>query len=168
MKQIIIFVLTLLFFLSCVLGVAVSPVTIDGGDEFIVINNLDRNVDYVVKGDFVCEPQAFSLSKGERQVVKVYGSGVGEIVVYELLGEDLGFVNGVALNVDRNLDNRLTGDAVLDYSDFGNTRKYSLLILVGIVVIIFGVVGFKNYEWILARFKNRNLKSIENGISNDS
>jgi hypothetical protein len=152
MKWISCLFLFFLFF-PLVLGVAVTPVSLEGSGEFIVVNNLDEVVDYVIEGDFVCSPNSFSLGADEMQKVLVQGSGVGEVLVYEIVDlKGIGLVNGVAVKVDNSVSNRITGDAVFDFSSYSST-DYSWVGLAVIVLLVLGIVVWKNKEWLIRRLK---------------
>ncbi len=141
-------------FLPFVLGVAVTPINLEGSSEFVVVNNLDSKVDYVVNGDFVCEPSSFSLGAKEMQSVSVQGTGVGEIIVYEVVDvAGIGLVNGVVVSVDNSVSNKITGDAVFDFSSYSNS-DYSWLSIVLIICLVLGIVAWKNRDWIMEKVKN--------------
>jgi len=144
--RMVMYLLVFFFFLPFVLGVAVAPVSLEGASEFVVVNNLEESVDYVVEGDFVCSPDSFTLGAGEMQKVFVQGSGVGEVVVYELVDiGGIGLVNGVAVQVDNSVSNRITGSSVFDFSGYSE-QNYSWVGLVLIVLVVLGVLVWKNWE----------------------
>ena len=141
------------FFFPFVFGLAVAPASLEGSNEFVVVNNLDDSVDYVVEGDFVCDPDSFSLGAGEVQSVKVQGSGVGEVLVYELVDvSGIGLVNGVAVKVDNSVENRITGSSVFDFSSYSD-KDYSWVGLLCIVLLVLGVLVWKNLEWLRQKWK---------------
>lgn len=138
----------LLLFLPFILGVAVAPTSLNGEGEVFVVNNMDQQVDYVVKGDFFVEPSKFSLGYGDIQKVEVSGAGSGRIVVYEVLGDDVNVVNAVAVKVENDVDNLITGNAALNLGDLGGVN-YSMWIVIGIVVLVGLVIwGKKGWQWV--------------------
>ena len=141
------------FFFPFVFGLAVAPASLEGANEFVVVNNLDEKVDYVVEGDFVCNPSSFSLGAGEMETVLVQGSGKGSVVVYELVDfKGLGLVNGIAVSVDNSVENRITGSSVFDFSSYSD-KDYSWVGLVVILLLVLGVLVWKNFGWIREKWK---------------
>ena len=142
----------LLLFLPFILGVAVAPTSLNGEGEIFVVNNMDQDVDYIVKGDFFVEPSKFSLGYGEVESVKVSGSGSGRVVVYEVLDDDVNVVNAVAVKVNGDSSNLITGNAALNFDDLGGT-DYAMWVVLGIVFIVVGIVFWKKkgWQWIVKK-----------------
>ena len=146
----------LILFLPFILGVAVSPVSLNGDGEIVVVNNLDQEVDYVVKGDYYVSPERFSLNYGEEQRVSVSGAGAGQVVVYEVLGDDVSVVNAVAVKVHDDVGSLITGNAALSLSDLKG-EKYAMLGVICLVLIVLGVlfVRRKGWLWIAEKAKRK-------------
>tara|TARA_Y100000310_G_scaffold341216_1_gene439658 strand:- start:770 stop:1225 length:456 start_codon:yes stop_codon:yes gene_type:complete len=141
----------IILFLPFILGVAVAPTSLNGEGEVFVVNNIDQQVDYVVKGDFLVEPSKFSLGYGEVQKVEVFGTGSGRVVVYEVLDDDVNVVNAVAVKVSGDSDDLITGNAALNLSDLGGVN-YSMWIVIGLVLVV-GIVFWwkKGWQWVVSK-----------------
>ena len=147
--------LLLILFLPFILGVAVSPVSLNGDGEIVVINNLDQEVEYVVKSDYYVSPERFSLDYGEEQRVSVSGAGEGQVIVYEVLGDDVSVVNAVAVKVHDDVGSLITGNAALSLSDL-KSEDYAMWGVIGLVVIVLGVlfVKKKGWRWLVLKAKS--------------
>lgn len=144
----------LILFLPFILGVAVAPVSLNGDGEIVVVNNLDQTVDYVVKGDYYVSPERFSLSYGEEQRVSVSGAGAGQVIVYEILGDDVSVVNAVAVQVHDDVGSLITGNAALSLGDLKG-EAYAMWGVMGLVIIVLLFVGwrYKGWRWVAEKAK---------------
>jgi len=106
MKYLILFILLM----PLASAVAVTPTMVT--DSFLVINNLDEQVEYIItSGSY---EEKFSLEKSEKKEISVTNEFAEEIYIYELLEVDgLGVVNSIKVLVNKEESRRLNLDDVI-------------------------------------------------------
>jgi hypothetical protein len=123
------FFIIFLLLMPCVSALAVTPTTVS--DNFLVINTLDEQSDFIIKSGFFEE--RITLDAKAQQEFFINDDYSEAIYIYEIQDiEGLGIVNSIKLDVDKEARQRLLLDDVMIAKDFGT---YWIWILVGITVV---------------------------------
>jgi len=123
------FLIFLILLMPCVSALAVTPTTVS--DNFLVINTLNEQSDFIIKSGFF-EERITLDAKGQQEFF-INDDYSEAIYIYEIQDiEGLGIINSIKLDVDKEERQRLLLDDVLIAKDFG---IYWIWILVGITVV---------------------------------
>jgi hypothetical protein len=142
-----IFIIFLLL-MPCVSALAVTPTTVS--DNFLVINTLDEQSDFIIKSGF--HEERITLDAKAQQEFFINDDYSEAIYIYEIQDiEGLGVVNSIKLDVDKEERQGLLLDDVLIAKDFG---IYWIWILVGITVVSGVFIFRKKLFSVVKYFKN--------------
>ncbi|MAG78031.1 hypothetical protein CL616_01570 [archaeon] len=123
------FLILFLLLMPFTSALAVTPTTVS--DNFLVINTLDHETDFIIKSGFYEE--RITLDEKGKEEFFITDDFSDVIYIYEIQDiEGLGVVNSIKINVDQEKPQRLLLDEVLIAQDFG---IYWIWVLVGVIAI---------------------------------